>query len=277
MARQGMVLKLNKKKMTVMTEDGEFLELPLPDKIPAPGTVVELEPTTRKATYPKVALVAALLIVVLGLSLFSPFINSRPVAAVALDLPVALELAVDAQNRVTGVKARDAAARALVEGLELRGKDIYIALDRVVQASCSQMAAGELAGSGQQAFVVTLMPVKGKGKMNLERQKLRDHLLQELEQQQFEGYLIVQDSEEDLREKARAAGLPVADYLVRERSGFSTLPTDALLSQDETQLERHFPGMWCRVGKEQPAGNREPMGHHRRMGGMGQHGSRLNH
>lgn len=223
MARQGIVMKIEKKTMIVMTDEGDFLQLPLPKAVPALGATIQLDLQVTKK-YSRPALVAALLVFVLALSLFNPLLTSQSVASVTFDLPLALELEVDGDNRVTAIKAKDAAAQSLTEQMNLKGQDIYRAANQVVQAACNNLTLG---GGGEPAFVVSVMPLKDRGKMKLDRQQLRDHLLQELEQQQFEGYLVVQDT--------------------GERS--TRLPVEALNNPDETVMERHFPGMWCRVGK----------------------------
>lgn len=256
MEKQGIVMKIEKKTMIVMTEEGDFLQLPLPDPVPMPGSVIRLSTPVKKRNYARPALVAALLVLAVAVSLFSPLLTSQSVASVTFDLPLALELEVDSANRVTAVKAKDAIAQSVAEQTDLKGQDIYRAANQVVQAACRNLT---FAGDGEKTFVVTVMPVKNSGKMNLDRQQLREHMLQELEQQQFEGYLVVRDTGD---------GLP-------------PFPEEALSNPDESLLERHFPGMWCRVGKghgyhiqetggEGEGGRQERRPHHHmRRGGQG--------
>lgn len=224
MARQGIVIKIEKRKMIVMTDEGDFLQLPLPKNPPALGATIPLTTPVRQFDYSRPALVAVLLILVLAVSLFSPMLTPQSVASVTFDLPLSLELEVDGDNRVTAVKAKDAVAQSIAKEMTLEGQDIYQAANQVVRAACSQLI---LDRDGEATFVVTVMPHKNRGKMKLDRQQFREHLLQELEQQQFEGYLVVRDNGEELR----------------------PLPEEALRNPDETLMEHHFPGMWCRVGK----------------------------
>lgn len=228
MARQGLVLKVEKQRMTVMTDDGEFLDLPTPVSPPKPGDTIPIV-TSRKAgrNYPKLALVAALLVALVSISIFGPIFSSQSVAAVKFDAPVALELGVDKQNRVVEVKAEDPVAQSLAEELELRGKDIYVATGQVVQATCRKMML-DPSLLPEEAYVVMVVPRRGQRKISLDRQRLHGQMERALHEQQFEGYLVVLDNEEILKENR-------------------AMLQRALNAKDEETLERNFPGRWSRV------------------------------
>lgn len=228
MARQGLVLKVEKKRMTVMTDDGEFLNLPTPASPPKPGDTIPIAASRRvDQSYPKLALVAALLIALLSISIVSPIFSSKSVAAVRFDEPVALELGVDRQNRVVEVRAGDPVAQSLTEELELQGKDIYVAAEQVVQATCRRMTV-DPALLPEEAYVVTVVPRRGRQQASLDRQRLHGQMERTLQEEQFGGYLVVLDNEEIWKENG------------------VTLKR-ALNSRDEETLERNFPGQWSRL------------------------------
>lgn len=303
MARQGIVLKIEKKKMYVMTDEGEFVELPLPRVIPQLGSTVTISPPTNHTRSYRLALVAAILVIFISVGVFRPLLMPQAVAAVAFDLPIGLELGVDAENRIVDVRARDPFSENLARELNLKGRDIYSATNQVVQAACGGMNWDE--GTGESAFMVTVMPLGRRGKMNLDRQLLQEQMMAELERQAFAGYLVVEESSEDLRQKAAQLNLPIGKYLLWERAEFKNieelqdLPIDSFIPEDEDVLERRFPGMWCRIGERgaghpnmphhgegnqpydmppnpspngggtPPMGGRGPMHMHPGMGGMG--------
>lgn len=259
MKKQGVVLKIEKNKMILLTDDGEFLEKPVPSIVPSLGakvTVYDEKPVYYG--FKKLSLVAILLVFVLSFSILRPVLMPPAVAAVAFDLPVGVELGVDEKNRVVKVTAKDEQGQALTRRLNLKGKDVYLAANQLVEASFSpKNLAQDQGGSG---VLVTVMPLRGQDRMRLDCQLLHENMRQTLDKQSFNGYLVLQDSDEDLREKAAALDMPVAKYLLWQRlsetnSEFNSieelkaLSMDALMPQDEEVLERRFPGMWHQVGR----------------------------
>lgn len=259
MQKQGILLKIDKNKMIVLTDEGEFLERPLPKKLPSLGAKVIIPAERPAFALRKLSWVAVLLIFVLSFSILRPILISPAVAAVAFDLPVGVELGVDEKNRVVKVVTKDKRAEALYANLNLKGQDVYIAANQLIEATLRPENASVIQDEG--AFLVTVMPLKSRGKMMLDHRILNENMRAVLSEQAFDGYFILQDSNEDLREKAAELDLPIAKYLLWQRGidsedeflsieELKALSMTALVSQGEEMLEKRFPGMWHHMGHQ---------------------------
>ncbi len=268
MKKQGIVLKLGQNKMIVLTDEGEFLERPLPHNPPPLGAKVELFTEKPDHVFSKLALVATLLIFVLSIGILRPILIPPAVAAVAFDLPIGIELGVDEKNKIVKVTAKDKRGEAVAADLELKGQDVYLAANQLIEAA---FRLGELEQApAEEAFFVTVMPLRGSGKMMLDTHLLNESMKAMLSKQAFDGYLILQNCNEDLRKPAAKLGLPVAKYLLWQRGldtedelisleELKSLPLGSLVTEGEEMLEKRFPGMWHQLG------------HQNGMSGMGSH------
>ncbi len=274
MKKQGIVLKLEQNKMIVLTDEGEFLTRPIPENRPLLGTKVNISVEKPAYLFRKLSAVAVLLIFVLSVGILRPILISPAVAAVAFDLPIGIELGVDEKNKVVKVTTRDKQGKEIAAGLDLKGKDVYLAANQLIEAT---FRFSDTDSAQEGAFLVTVMPLRGRGKMMLDAHLLNESMRAMLSQQAFDGYFILQKSNEDLRKQAAKVGLPVAKYLLWQRNldannelisieELKALSMDSLVSEGEEMLEKRFPGMWHHLGHQSGmAGMGSQMGH----GGMG--------
>lgn len=265
--------------MVVVTEEGDFLSVPVTSPPPGLGETIEV-PDYQAPGFPRrrwLVTAAALLVLLLSISLVRPLLLPQAVAAVSLDLSSGLEIQVDGQNRVTKVKALQREGEELVSHLDLQGESIYTAVNKVMVLAQGQ---GYLQTGEEDTIMVTVIPLKGRGRLGLDSNQLQQAMVAELERHHFQGYLVVQRTEKDHWREAGKMGLSVGRYLLGERAkaggnvidleDLKEKPVMKLLGGNEENLETIFPGMWCRVGKGHGPKRGMSAGGGRQASGLGQ-------
>jgi hypothetical protein len=257
-SKKGIVLGLEGRKMIIVTEEGDFLSLPVASPPPGLGETIKLpdfqSPGWLRSRWLIAA--AAVLLLFLSFSLVRPFLLPQAVAAVSFDLSSGLEIQVDEQNRITQVKALQPEGEKLVSQLHLQGESIYTAVGDVIATARGQ---GCLPTGEEAAVLVTVIPLQAKDRPGPDPHRLQQEMAAGLERHGFQGYLLVQRAEKDCRREAGKMGLSVGRYLLGEkaRAGGKAIyledlrakPVMKLLEGSEENLETMFPGMWCRLGK----------------------------
>lgn len=258
---KGIVLRLDKKTMVVVTDEGDFLNVPVPASRPNPGETVEviIKPA-RGFTVPYWMRVAvAMLILVLSLGLAKPLLLPQAVAAVSMDLTSGVELKIDKDNKVLDAKANNPEGQKVLQGLDLEGKDIYQAVNLVTLRAAE---LGFLKQSKGNTIMVTVAPLTAEEKLAVDRDRLQQTMHDELVKQKYEGYLVVNRTENELRQEAEKMGLTVNQYLLWERSQaqgnkidiekVKEQPVQNYVVKDKNEIQRMFPDMWCWVGEMNP-------------------------
>lgn len=254
---KGMVISLEKKKMVVVTEEGDFLKVPIPACRPLPGQTVSInENQPQGFTFPYWLRVAvAVLIISFSALLFKPLVVPQAVAAVSMDMASSIELTIDKQNRVLSAKANNPQGDEVLRDLDLKGIDIYQASNIVANKA---MQLGYLQKEGKNTIMVTVAPLTAQDKVNVDRNKLQQTMHDGLVKQKYQGYLVVNESEAELWQEAEKMGLSVNQYLLWKRSqeqkeniDISVIRQQPLgkIVDNETVINKMFPDTWCSVGE----------------------------
>lgn len=254
--RKGIVMRIDKQKMVVLTDAGDFLSVPVPKNRPYPGQTVDVPVSSSKSLTRiyGMAIAAAILILVLSLTLLKPLLVPQAVAAVAMDLTSSVELSIDEQNRVIKATALNPEGSSVLQELDLQGEDIYRAVNMVALKAAD---LGYLRHNAENTIIVTVTPLR-VDQVSVDRDRLQQTMHNQLARLNYQGYLVVNQAGAGMRSEARRRGLTVNQYLLWERSQaqgaeisineLKYQPLDKLVADDEAALERMFPGMWCRVG-----------------------------
>ena len=267
---KGIVLQLEKKKMVIVTDEGDFLKVPIPSLSPRPGETVYVNVEPAKGFSIPYWLRIAVAVIILGLSfvISKPLVVPQAIAAVSMDLNSSVELNIDSNNKVLYAQANNEQGSKVLQGLDLKGLDIYKAVN-IVTAKAIEM--GYLKQSGDNAIMVTVAPLTTSEKLSVNREKLQQVMHDELVKQKYNGYLVVNQEQERLYQEAEKMGLTVNQYLLWKRSQeqgakidikeVRQQPVDSFINNNEESINQMFPGMWCRVGEwgsppaiQQPAG-----------------------
>lgn len=272
---KGIVLSLEKSKMAVVTEEGDFLQVPVPSPCPRPGETVYINVKPTKSFTVPYWLRIAVAVLILGLSLViaKPLVVPEAIAAVSMDLNSSVELNIDSHNKVLYAQANDDQGRKVLQGLNLKGLDIYLAANTV---TIKAIKLGYLKQNGKNAILVTVAPLTSSSeKLSVNREKLQQVMHDELVKQKYNGYLVVNQEQEKLFQEAEKMGLTVNQYLLWKRSQeqgakidikeVRQQPVDNFIAKNDTGINQMFPGMWCRVGEwgtspvtQQSGGNQTP-------------------
>lgn len=258
---KGIVLRIDKKNMVVVTDEGDFLTLPVPVRRPNPGETVEVNvKLARGFTVPYWMRVAvAMLILVVSLGLAKPLLLPQAVAAVSMDLTSGLELKIDKENKVLEAKANNPEGQKLLQGLVLEGRDIYQAVNLITNRAAE---LGYLKQNKGSTIMVTVAPLSSDKKLAVDRDRLQQTMHDELARSNYEGYLVVNRTGTELRQEAEKMGLTVNQYLMWERAQVqgNNIDVETIREQafqeyvvkDKTEIQRMFPDMWCWVGRAAP-------------------------
>lgn len=256
---KGMVISLEKKKMVVVTEEGDFLKVPIPACRPLPGQTVSINPDRPQPfTIPIwLRVTVAVLIVSFSALMFKPLAVPQAVAAVSMDLASSVELTIDKQNRVLSTRANNPQGEEVLRGLDLEDMDIYQAVNTVTNRA---VQLGYLQNDGKNTIMVTVAPLIAQEKINVDRNKLQQTMHDELVKQKYKGYLVVNKSEDELWQEAEKMGLTVNQYLLWKKSQEQKTNIEldnirqqplAKIADDEAVINEIFPDTWCHVGESE--------------------------
>lgn len=131
---RGIVMEVEKRHCIIMTQAGEFRRVPRPSSRVEVGEEIVVQLHTWSGWLRPLALVASLLLVVMGWSLYQ-WLLPTAVAYVSLDINPSLELGVDQNSRVVEAKGLNADGKILLRAAPVKGKDIYEAVAELVEAA----------------------------------------------------------------------------------------------------------------------------------------------
>lgn len=142
---QGTVMKITDHCIVVLTEDGQFRNIPHRSIMPELGDQleIELQERARRAGIwyrSKLLVSVACVLIIIGTVLLSSILTRASVTAavVAIDINPSIELSVNKKGIVSKVDLINDDAEWLLSANDLMGKDIYTALEYVLQQAETQ-------------------------------------------------------------------------------------------------------------------------------------------
>lgn len=263
---KGVVMRISGNKTVIYTNEGDFLEIPTPKKKPLVGQAIEVDLAPRrtfsKSSLLKYAVTAAALVLVLALGLFNPLFGPRvAVAAVELDINQGVELLVNKEGKIVKVHDTGQDSNKFIEGLELKGLDIYEAVQLILKNGGTKGVLGK----EQNLVMVSVVPMDGRGAKVVDPKKLRGVVREEMLNQNIYGVVMVGQVNEETKRKAKSLGMTVNNYLVYERCRQDGLDikadvfrggdVQAALAKADVPLPKLFPEEYFEV-KEQDHSSR---------------------
>ncbi len=160
---RGTVMEIRKNAAVVLTPGGEFLlvkangvsvgeEITWTEEDRIPALAASSSVRTRRRVF-SVASVAVLLLAVIAIWSMRP---PAVVAYVSMDINPSLELGLDARERVLELRAVNADAEAIVQGISYRGKPV----EEVMREVAQKLASAKLLGSGNEEIVIASVRVR---------------------------------------------------------------------------------------------------------------------
>ena len=160
MKTKGIVMRTSPKVTVVFTKKGDFLEIPTPKELPIVGQIIEVTIKTRRLPWfhnstMKYAFTAAVLFLVLSISVCFLFIPNMAVASVALDINKGVELLINKDGKV--IRAQDVnGGSSLVEGISIEGLDAYQAVDLILENANHKGTLNET----ENLILASVVPIK---------------------------------------------------------------------------------------------------------------------
>ncbi|OLN26518.1 anti-sigma factor domain-containing protein [Desulfosporosinus metallidurans] len=213
---KGLVMRTSSKVTAVFTEEGDFLEIPTPKEPPVVGQTIEVNTNPQRLSVfhnsaLKYASVAAVLFLVLSISVYSLFIPNMAVASVALDINQGVELLINKEGKVIEVQDVNGGT-SFMEGLSIKGLDIYQAVDLILGNANPK---GTL--ETHNLILVSVVPINKWGTDLIDTEKLRNSIRDEMTRRNMSGSVVVSQANEKIQQEAKQQGMTVNSYLIYDR------------------------------------------------------------
>lgn len=189
------------------------------------GTVIVMTEKKKVHWGIKLAAAAAMLALVIGIGFGAGIyrLDHRVVTTVSLDVNPSVELRVNRQERVLEALALNEDARNVLDGMDLEGSDLNVAVNAVIGAMVRNGYITELSNS----VLISVDSEKDADAKALQ-EKLTAEVSKMLDKRDFAGAVLGQtvEPEEELKSKAEEFGITVGkanliDRIVREEEQYS--------------------------------------------------------
>ena len=248
---RGIVMKTSQQSTILYTEYGDYLKIKTPLAAPLLGQVMEVDLPLRKAISPsflKIASIAAMLLIVLGVSVFNIVSGANTaVAAVVMDINNSKELLVNSNAKVLKVIDLNQGTQTSPSELELQGKDIYTSVALMVDQANTQGGFKQ----GKNPVMASIIPLNNRQADIVDQAKLRDSIRRLMLEKNISSDLMVSTTDENTQKTAQNLGMSVNNYLVYKgllANGFVVNPiglgynnTLHMLTEANTTLNSLFP------------------------------------
>lgn len=248
---KGIVMKTSNKVTILYTERGDYMEIKTPKATPVLGQVIEVDLPGRKPLsqrFLKLGSIAAILILALGLGVFNIVSGANTaVAAVVMDINNSKELFVNRDAKVIKVIDLTQGTQASPSDLQLQGKDIYTAVDLMIDQANTQ----GLLKQSKNLVMTSIIPMDNRRIDIVDQAKLRDSIRLHMLEKNISADLIVSKTDETTQKTAQSLGISVNHYLVYKRllemglvensNGASSNDTLHMLVEANTTLNSLFP------------------------------------
>jgi len=126
-----MILEVKKNSIIVMSENGDFEELPMPSKKPRVGKYIDINASSnkQKSFIQKWMVAACVFLFFITASLVVPFIFDKPAAVVALDINPSVEFHLNEQGIVKKSVALNSDGQEILNMIDIKGLPLEKSLD----------------------------------------------------------------------------------------------------------------------------------------------------
>ncbi|MCL6612282.1 MAG: anti-sigma factor domain-containing protein [Peptococcaceae bacterium] len=207
MTGRAIVLEVKNGSCTVVTADGEFRKLKIRGDY-RPGQEITLPEARRRVN--RLALLAASLTLFLAATALWRVMMPPAIAAyVTLELDSAVELAVDGDNVVRGVRLLEGGGQDLAAGLDLTG----MPLDQAVEKIVTEAVGKNIITEDNSVVLSTVTPVKDPDPSGLDS-LVRKTVESSLKSRGIDGRVLMGRASPEIREKAGSQGFPTGRYML---------------------------------------------------------------
>lgn len=235
---KGLVMRTSPKVTGIFTVEGDFIEIPTPKEPPVVGQTIEVTINPRRLlvfhnSVVKYASVAAVLFLVLSISVFYLFIPNMAVASVSLDINKGVEIMINKDGKV--IKVQDVnGGSSIVDGLSIKGLDVYQAIDLIIGNANHKGTLNET----HNLILASVLPVNRWGTHLIDTEKLRNSIRDEMTGGNMFGTVVVSQANQKIQQAAKQQGMTVNGYLIYarcEKQGIAIQP-DTLRNDAQSAL-----------------------------------------
>ncbi|MDA8228035.1 MAG: anti-sigma factor domain-containing protein [Desulfitobacterium hafniense] len=215
---QGIVMRTSIKRTVVLTEKGEFLEIPTPKVQPFVGQKIEVELKPSKGIFFNNALVrqalaaAVLLLAISIIAFYQLFIPTVAVASVALDINKGMEILINKNGKVISIRDVNGSS-SIFNDLSVKGLDVYEAVTLILEKANAQGLLKE----DQNLILASVIPSNEKGSQVIDTEKLKSTLQDNLHKEKRSGSIVVGKVDSKMQQEAKQQGMTVNSYWVYDR------------------------------------------------------------
>jgi len=255
---KGIVMRTSTKLTVIFTEKGDYLEIPTPKEAPLVGQTIEVEVKPQRLplfhnSWLKYSTAAVLLLVFSITSFYLLFLPNMAVASVALDINKGVEFSINKEGKVINVRDVNGGS-SLLEGLSIKGLDVYQAVDLIVEKAKNKGTLNET----KNLVLASVVPMNQWGTQSIDTGKLRNAIRDEMIRRNQSGSVFVGQTNQKIQQAAKQQGMTVNSYLIYARcieKGITIQPdtlrkdTHKALSDANVSLSSLFPEESLEVNK----------------------------
>ncbi|MBM7855277.1 hypothetical protein JOC37_001670 [Desulfohalotomaculum tongense] len=236
---KGMLVQKDGKKGILMTPDGNFVKVVLPDKPVQLGEEIEARIAPVKRPVKTMFLAVAVLVLVLLIPGYHYIFSAQAMAYVTMDINPSIELAVDERMNVIKARGINLDGKKIISEINITGMQLYRALPLLVEQAIKE---GYIK-SGQNNVILSTVTIAGKEKSPalIEETKVQQAINKPLEDKKINARVLVKQAGEKIRREAEKCGLSAGKYLIyqqAQKQGIK-ISVEELSSQGISQLEQN--------------------------------------
>ncbi len=225
--KQGIVVKISAKHCIVITPDGSYEKIPLPDQGVQIGAELAYRRFPLHSEIKPILMVASLLIVFMSFALLPKAYLPQAAAYVSLDINPSLEMAVDKNLNVIDVQYFNDDASNLIQPEEIQGLNIYDALGEVITKAIEQ----NYIKPGEDNLIISTVSPSGTDPIPIDQEAVSQFLENTITANGYTSQVTVYSASDEIRTTAKNEGLSPGKYLVYQQ----LIKTDNQVSIDEVK------------------------------------------
>ena len=212
--KRGIVAKISGNTCIVLTPEGTFTKIRRPSSETRVGEELAYRSDLLSAATKPILLVAGLLVAFLIYPALYHLLVPQAVAYVSLDIHHGVEMAVDENNKVIGVRSFNDGGSVMADQLNLKGKDLNDAVAALVDKAIDL----DYIGAGRNNLVVSTIvtPDSAPRTQTIDQNRLHEVLEESILRHGYSGQVRIYAASEELRLVAEKQKLTTGQYIVYE-------------------------------------------------------------
>jgi hypothetical protein len=227
---KGVIMSISGREAVILTRDSDFVKVMLPEGEYDIGQEIDTAETkqsfisrwlvsrSRRLTAAAAVLVIA---VILPVAAATVFINTAVYAYVTLDINPSTEFSINGREKIIKAKPLNEEGALVLEGADLRGKEIEYGIEYFIAKSCEL----GYATPGKEGAVIATTVMEKEQNTELEK-KISETLEKTVEQNKLTVETGVLAATKEIKEEAEKAGVSAGKFLIALQAKEEQLEVD---------------------------------------------------